>query len=100
MKKLVGLLSLLFLFSLATVASNSKPNTNPHSKLVQQEKQDKTKSTQKHKYDFSLFKFISPIKTNHQNDSLKIDIQDNKTKKRFDETTILYEKPRAFLMFS
>ena len=103
MKKLIGLFSLILLFAIGASATNSKPNNNAHSNNngVEQQKQDKTKNQKKEKYDFSLFKFITPSKSENKQDTLLPSNESLKHKNKFNgETTILYEKPRDFLMFS
>ncbi len=103
MKKSIGLLSFILLFAVAASASNTKPNSDgvTNNNNIEQQKQNKAKAEKKDKYDFSLFKFITPQKSESQQDTLKVPTEQLKHKNKFNgETTILYEKPRAFLMFS
>lgn len=98
MKKLFSLLSLIILFSVAASASNTKPITSNHN--LSDQKQGKTKAEKKEKYDFSLFKFITPA-AKSEGDTLKESIDKPRKKAEFnEETTELYESPRCFLMFS
>ena len=98
MKKLFSLLSLIILFSVAASASNTKPIANNNN--LADQKQVKTKTEKNEKYDFSLFKFITPS-TKSEGDTLKESIDKPRKKAEFnDETTELYESPRCFLMFS
>jgi len=78
--------------------ANNVPDNNGVGNGDQKEKVEQAKKTKK--YDFSLFKFVSPSK-NEQKDTTNTKIQ----KKKIDtdalkETTFHYEKPRSFLMFS
>lgn len=101
MKKLLSLLALTLLLSLGIYASNTKPISNAHISDVNGQKQSKGKVENKVKYDFSLFKFITPSNTKNESDTLTPVNQNVKKKEVFNtETTELYEKPRTFLMFS
>lgn len=62
MKKLVLLLSFLFSFSLVSLASNTKLSKNSTKQEGQGQNDKIERSEKKNKYDFSLFKFISPAK--------------------------------------
>jgi|GEM_PF-2346242 len=103
MKNLLSLFCLLFFFSAVASASNSKPKLNADNNTngIEQQKETKTKTQKKEKYDFSLFKFITPSKTETKQDSLKpVNKGIREDGKYNGETTLLHEKPRAFLMFS
>ncbi len=80
----------LYVSALAGVHENNKAHNNPETD------QENKISKKQQKYDFSLFKFISPTK------QTKKDTVDHKKKpvieKRKEEIT--YEKPRDFLRFS
>ena len=97
MKKVIFLIVLVTGAGSYLLASNAKKLNS----LPQGEQKGKTiKAKQQKKYDFSLFKFISPTKVK-QPDTLKA----APPKRKFkvvpkEETAYLQENPRSFLMFS
>jgi len=97
MKKVVFLVLLYVGTGSYLLATNSK-KINNLPKGEQKEKSNKAK--QQKRYDFSLFKFISPTKVK-QSDTSKT----APPKRKFkvvpkEETVYLQEYPRSFLMFS
>lgn len=100
MKKLLSLLALSMCISASIASTNTKPNHNSNN--LSEQNSQKKKIQKQNKYDFSLFKFITPANQNSESDSLKHE-NDNPPKVKEDfreETTVLYESPRCFLMFS
>ena len=67
-------------------------------KQIAQQKDGKSASENTKKYDFSLFKFVSPDK--EKQDSTKQEENLLLKESKRDETTYNYENPRCFLMFS
>ncbi|MAY82969.1 MAG: hypothetical protein CMP59_02450 [Flavobacteriales bacterium] len=100
MKKLLALSIFCLCVSVGFASTNT--NTKPilDNNGTADQKSQKESSEKKAKYDFSLFKFITPAKQNSESDTLKIEKETPKDKPFSGETTELYEKPRCFLMFS
>ena len=100
MKKLLALsiFCLSVTVGFASTHTNTKPEIENHN--LTDQKSQKQSSDKKVKYDFSLFKFITPAKQNTESDTLKLDKKTPKDKAFSGETTEIYEKPRCFLMFS
>jgi hypothetical protein len=101
MKKIIVSLISCFFMSAFVMATNNRAaaalNLEP-----QQTEQKNTKSgseVPKEKYDYSLFKFLSPAKSQEQDTLKKLPLEE-RTPVRTEETTYDYERPRAFLMFS
>jgi hypothetical protein len=100
MKKLI-LLSILCLgisLGYASNNANTKPIIEGHHPTDQ--KSQKTEKQKRVKYDFSLFKFITPKTENAESDTLKFEKKTPKYRGLGDELSEVYEKPRCFLMFS
>lgn len=97
MKKVLFLFFICLGTSTLLIANNSKKLNN----LPQGEQKEKTnKAKQPKKYDFSLFKFISPVKVK-QADTSKSAPPKRKFKVVPKEVSAFHqEKPRSFFMFS
>jgi tRNA G10 N-methylase Trm11 len=100
-----------YLFSLAIVAlsfsayasTNNKAKKTQSEITLEQKVQSKNKK-ENAKYDFSLFKFITPKKSTEQDSTIKSEESQNEVKREFEnETTDLFDqgqKPRSFFKFS
>jgi len=82
----------------ASTHTNTKPEIEIHSTTDQ--KSQKQSTDKQEKYDFSLFKFITPVKQETESDTMNLEKKTPKEKAYSGETTEVYEKPRCFLMFS
>ena len=94
MKKLFFTILFAFGFMLVGFASQNQAQQ----KQIAQQKNSESSSEKSKKYDFSLFKFVTPDK--EKQDTTKQIEEFIPQKNKRDETTYIYEKPRCFLMFS
>ena len=104
MKKLFAILTFSVLLPIG-LSANNNTNTGPNNSagnLDNGQNPNKSKVEKKEKYDFSLFKFTSPSKTETKTDSVKQDVPAVEKKSEFNEATtdVFHDSPRCFLMFS
>jgi hypothetical protein len=99
MKKLSILTLVLgFTFTINVASANSIDNSNTKATDPQTEqKSTKIQKEKPTKYDFSLFKFLTPSSINQKKDSLSSPVKQPGDKSK-DET--VYENPLAFFKFS
>ncbi|MEQ8625857.1 MAG: hypothetical protein RJQ00_01405 [Vicingaceae bacterium] len=94
MKKLFFTIVFAFGFMLVGFASQNQTQQ----KQIAQKENEQSSSEKSKKYDFSLFKFITPDSEKQDTTKHKEDLLLKESKR--DETTYIYENPRCFLMFS
>ena len=94
MKKLFFTILFAFGFMLVGFASQN----HAKQKIIAQKENNKSTLESSKKYDFSLFKFVTPKKKVQDTTRQKKNLIQKESKS--DETTYIYENPRCFLMFS